>query len=90
MSLFLFISERMTNGCRRKYDEHGNQFKYLTETVRILKDLKRRGFPPLVEDLQGAAVSLVRLVETYHLDVRELKQGNLVGKFYNSHQKGII
>jgi prolyl 4-hydroxylase len=54
---------------------------YVTELRKILKF-------PTAEDLNGAAVALTRLQETYKLNTRELADGVLLGKKYTRQLTG--
>jgi hypothetical protein len=44
---------------------------------------------PSEEDLNGAAVALMRLQDTYKLDTHALANGNLLGKKYSRQLTGI-
>ena len=43
---------------------------------------------PSDEDLNGAAVALMRLQDTYQLDTHALAEGILLGKKYSQHLTG--
>jgi prolyl 4-hydroxylase len=43
---------------------------------------------PTAEDLNGAAVALTRLQDTYKLDTKELADGVLLGKKYSRNLTG--
>ena len=45
---------------------------------------------PTTEDLNGAAVALTRLQDTYKLDTRELADGVLLGKKYSRNLTGTV
>ena len=57
--------------------------------IKKLVDDRRNGFPfPSDEDLTGAAMGLMRLQDTYKLDVHEISEGKLLGKKYSSPLTG--
>ena len=53
-----------------------------------LTELRKRLKFPTTEDLNGAAVALTRLQETYKLNTRELADGILLGKKYTRQLTG--
>ena len=44
---------------------------------------------PTDEDLNGAATALVRLQDTYNLDIQEISEGKILGKKYSTSFTGM-
>ena len=62
-----------------------NSSKAFIKNITLHRNVLRL---PSEEDLNGAAVALMRLQDTYQLDTHALANGNLLGKKYSRQLTG--